>query len=82
MILTNVKSSDDSQSHAGFQFMKRAEDEILRRAAEKKKNVNAALQSGLFLGNSNQLSPPLPLLTFKSLNGKYDSDFPQTVTGQ
>jgi len=83
MIITSSKSSDDvPTTHAGFQYMKRAEDEILKRAAEKKKNLSsAAMQSGIFLQNCNQLSPPLPLLTFKSLNGKHDSDYPQTVIG-
>lgn len=67
----------DSSSFTGLQFMRQAEDEILRRAAEKRK-----LQNNTVPSNASCFGPPLPLISFKSISGNNDvEDIPQTIMG-
>ena len=76
------KSVGESNSgYSGLEFMRKAEEEILRRAADRRKVQNSNSVTASCSKATEQLSPPLPLLSFTSLNGKQEAAAPQTITG-
>jgi hypothetical protein len=78
----STKSAGDCNSgYSGLQFMRKAEEEVLRRAADKRKFQSSKSAITTCSDANDQLSPPLPLLSFTSLNGKQDATIPQTIIG-
>lgn len=78
------KSIGESNSgYSGLEFMRKAEEEILRRAADRRKVQNSkSFTVSCSEATDQLLSPPLPLLSFTSLNGKQEAATPQTITGK